>query len=610
MSAIPSTPASRIREHAAGHLAHLQQADLIRSDGQREEYRFKHSLIQEATYASLVRDQRRAIHRQVAEAILNLQPEVPEQQPSILAQHYFHAGDDEPAFEYAVRAGLLAKANHAYEEAVANFDLALQLIDRLPIERHAARIGEAFLGKGVTQEFGGRHAEAQTTFERLRDFAVRINNPSLEAEALIRLATADLVSLGGDDSTQDMLDRALDRARRAGDPLLVARTLWTQGLRFRFSDPLRADDLFHQALEIVRSPACQSPPYESGSRETEGHLLVDLMVSHMTSGRRRGGLKYGQQALAVFRGIDNLAMTADALTGIALLDYFGGDFDQALSLADEATRISTRIDNPWGMTYSGWIALSVMTDRADWSAALRLADDVLAASMRVPFLGFRANLHGVLSTIHLELGRTEVAVDQARQMGAIFGEWSPATEPWRPWTHGVLARALVASGDLAQAARIVEPYRTLPQGIVPVFQSYYVLAPAIAHVSFEQGDFKRGLEFAGQVIDRLRNETTDRFEAEMLLWRGRLHHASGAPHPAAEDLRQAAGLLARSNVRLLLWKILAALHPVLQELGDRPGAEAARSEAARLVQAIADDIEEPPLRQSFLARPEVAALLA
>src|SRR3990170_8035786 len=114
-------------------LVFLEEARLIRpSDaGVDGEYRFKHSLVQETAYGGLLRDRRMALHHEVAEAILRLNPEAAASQPAVLAFHFFHAGDADKAFRFALRAGDQARLSYAYQEALANYDLALGVADRL-----------------------------------------------------------------------------------------------------------------------------------------------------------------------------------------------------------------------------------------------------------------------------------------------------------------------------------------------------------------------------------------------------------------------------------------------------------------------------------------------
>ena len=77
-------------------LEKLVDADLVFIDGVAPDlrYRFKHALIQEAAYESMLRSRRREIHRQIAEALIRLQPAIAETSPETLATHLERAGDD------------------------------------------------------------------------------------------------------------------------------------------------------------------------------------------------------------------------------------------------------------------------------------------------------------------------------------------------------------------------------------------------------------------------------------------------------------------------------------------------------------------------------------
>jgi tetratricopeptide (TPR) repeat protein len=604
-------PVDQVTPRLGHDLALLEASDLIREAPTAADsaFRFRHSLVQEATYASLLRDDRSLLHREVAQALLERNPEIAESQPAILALHFSRAGDHARAFEFAMRAGNLAKSKHSYEEAAANFDLALQGLDSLSPTEDASAIRQAFIGKGVSLEFGGHHVEARAAYGALRDYAIDHRLPVLEAEALNRLATAALVGQAESDDVGELLQLAVDRSRESGDPLLIARSLWNQGLRYRFTNPTQADERFGEALKIIRSPACRALPAEAGVLEMEGHVLIDLMVSHMTSGRLIESKAYGDDALAAFRLLDNQAMTADAMTGLGLLAYWKADFPEAGRLAEAARRISREIENPWGETYSGWITLAVMADRGEWSRGFRFAEEVLETAKRVPFVGFRSAIHGILSLTWLWLGQLEASKRHAREMSKILTESSHIAEGWEPWARGIQARAMLAEGDVHQAAALVKGYLEVPGGVIPVFQDYYYVGPSICWLELLEGEAERGLEFADRIIERLRKEGTDRYEAEMLYWHARLAVAVGSIDRAETDLRRAIDLLAPTGARAIQWPIHALMASVLASNGDEAGASNQRQRAADLVRSIADEIVEPPLRESFLLRPEVAALL-
>jgi tetratricopeptide (TPR) repeat protein len=592
---------------AASSLALLEAASLIRTSeaAGEDEYRFKHTLIQETAYAGLLRERRGELHRQVAEAVLSVHPETALQQPAVLAYHYYRGGDDERAFRFALRAGKLARRNHAHEEAVANYDIALDVAPRLASPALISQVREAFIGKGTALEVSGRHPEAQQVHRTMEAYAREHGDAAMEAEALIRLSTSAVVTSDRAADVEAMLERAEALARQAGDRLLLARTLWNQGLRHRFLNPLRADEFFAKALAIIRSPACLALPPESGVRETEAHILVDLMVSGLTSGRRKMALQRGGEALAAFRELGNQPMVADALAGLANLNHAGGEFETSLRYSQEGQSISSAIDNPWGYTYNGWAGVRIDADRGSWEQALEKGNALLRVAARVPFVGFRLVLHSILARVWIDLGRPQRGAEFIEAMQRLWEESPP--EGWHSWVEGTIGLMHLSSGDLARAAAHLDGLRALPTGVVPGFQNYYYIGPAIAWFDLERGDIDSGIHSCTELIERFDAEETNRFSAEMRYWRGRLLARHHTWPEAIGDFRRALELLDHSGAPAVQWPIHASLAEALEEVGD-PAAEDQRRSARAMVDSIAADLREAELRNIFLSRPEVVRL--
>jgi hypothetical protein len=114
-------------------LGELLRAELIHQRrGAREgTYAFKHALIQEAAYSTLVSVRRQQLHAQCAAILRELSPEMEEQQPELLAHHYTGAGNTEEAITYWLRAGRRAAERSANVEAVAHLRHGLQLVPAL-----------------------------------------------------------------------------------------------------------------------------------------------------------------------------------------------------------------------------------------------------------------------------------------------------------------------------------------------------------------------------------------------------------------------------------------------------------------------------------------------
>src|SRR5919201_5446152 len=115
-------------------LAQLVGAELLYQRGRppRARYLFKHALIQDAAYASLLKSPRQHVHHQVAQVIETRFPALVETQPELVAQHYTAAGCTEQAVVYWQRAGHPASDRSAHLEAVSHVTTGIELLKSLP----------------------------------------------------------------------------------------------------------------------------------------------------------------------------------------------------------------------------------------------------------------------------------------------------------------------------------------------------------------------------------------------------------------------------------------------------------------------------------------------
>jgi hypothetical protein len=124
-----------LHENALGSaLRRLEDAQLIHRRGLAPEamYSFRHILLRDASYSTLLRELRRALHARIAAAIIRLRPEVAEREPQLLALHYAGAGLAELAIRYWQQAGEHRVAQFANREAIGHFERALELVEAVP----------------------------------------------------------------------------------------------------------------------------------------------------------------------------------------------------------------------------------------------------------------------------------------------------------------------------------------------------------------------------------------------------------------------------------------------------------------------------------------------
>jgi predicted ATPase len=135
-------------------LRRLVEAEIVFQAGlpPQATYRFKHALIQDTAYQSLLRRRRQQIHQQIAQVLEAQFPETAETQPELLAHHFTEAGLIAPAIPYWQRAGEHASARSAYAEAIAHLNKGLEVIPLL--EDVQKRIQPELLGR--CRRYSGR----------------------------------------------------------------------------------------------------------------------------------------------------------------------------------------------------------------------------------------------------------------------------------------------------------------------------------------------------------------------------------------------------------------------------------------------------------------------
>jgi class 3 adenylate cyclase/predicted ATPase len=144
-------------------------------------YLFKHALVQDAAYGTLLREPRRALHTRVAETLESQFIDIAESQPELLARHFTEAGQLEKAVGYWLKAGQKAVARSAMAEALAQLQRGLQLLDSLPEgpSRQQQELDlRVTLGAAQMATRGYAAPEANETYARARDLCEQLNWPS------------------------------------------------------------------------------------------------------------------------------------------------------------------------------------------------------------------------------------------------------------------------------------------------------------------------------------------------------------------------------------------------------------------------------------------------
>jgi len=153
-------------------------------------YSFKHVLVRDAAYSTLLREPRRALHARIAEALESHFAEISESQPELIARHYREADDAAKAVGYLSAAGDRALSHSALKEAHEHITQALRLISTLPdddVRRRGELKLQTALARTLQEQKGYADRQVGEAYIKAREFSKRVGDPGMHLAALYGL---------------------------------------------------------------------------------------------------------------------------------------------------------------------------------------------------------------------------------------------------------------------------------------------------------------------------------------------------------------------------------------------------------------------------------------
>jgi predicted ATPase len=402
---------SEVRES----LARLVDAELLYQRGlpPNAVYSFKHALIQDAAYQSLLKTKRAEYHRQCAAALVESFPEVVESHPELVAQHYEEGGMIEQAITYWQKAGARALDASADDEAVAHLRRALAQIAALPAtENRAARETACLLslGAALTSIRGYGSAEVEQTYERAISLCERSGDTERLFTALTGLTSFYQVR-GPLVTARRISERLLALAKERDDKIWLAQAhrrlgwcLFCQGQLLPGREHLEHALRLYDRLRSHEHTRVQGAhPWVIGS--------VNSALLEWYAGFPDDAVIRSREGLTHARELGRPLTLAYALCMSAAVHQCRGEFEPTLKLSTEVVALSHEHDFPywiaWGSVLEGW-ALAA-GGRLD-EGVVRMHSG-LAMYRDTGALLFEPSSLALLAEVYWHAGRLEEALD-------------------------------------------------------------------------------------------------------------------------------------------------------------------------------------------------------
>lgn len=396
-----------------GALTQLVNAELVYQRGVPPDatYRFKHALIHDAAYQSLLKSTRQQYHQRIAQVLTERFSELVVSQPELVAHHYTEGGLGAQAINYWYMAAQRAVESSANLEAISYLRKALELLTALPAgdERtHLELALQTLLGVALMSCKGYGAPEVEATFGRARQLCHDLGEAA-QPFPVLRGLWAFAIVRGHLSEAREMASELLETARRADDNALLLEAYYALGCTlFYLGEPRASLDWSEQGIAL----------YDPGLHRSHTQL-------------------YGADP----------GVTCRCYAALALWQL--GYADQALVRIREAQALAEETAQPVNVAFGLTFGAIVHQSRGDAEATHKCAEGAVAvateqvlpfwASLARAFVGWAWFKDG-----NLDRGIAEIERGLAENLEA-------GAEVGRPKNCALLAEALTARGDTAAA---------------------------------------------------------------------------------------------------------------------------------------------------------------
>ncbi len=216
------------------HLAQLVSSEFLYKRGASPEsiYTFKHALIQDAAYNSLLISKRQQYHQLVSQVYEESFPEAVETQPELVAHHYTEAGLNQRAISYWQKAGQIARERSANAEAINHFTQGLRLLEKVPEapDRASQEVAlQTMLGQSLIQTQGWATPEVQRAFNQARKLIDQDGETSQYFQVMYGLFTYHAVRAEWQPALE-VADQCLVAAQSTQNPISLVLAHYLKGV--------------------------------------------------------------------------------------------------------------------------------------------------------------------------------------------------------------------------------------------------------------------------------------------------------------------------------------------------------------------------------------------
>jgi len=375
---------------------------------------FKHALVQEAAYATMLRTQRSQIHRRIVDAFEHEFPDTVEHHPDVLAYHCAEAGQCEKAIDYAIRAARMALGRSAGVEAQAQVEAAMSLLARIAPGSERQQLEgrlHVALGDALTMTKGFASPEVMAALTRARELLDESRHPVESLGALCGLFNYRMIR----SESPLCLALAEPLLARATDAPTAAVVHYLAGTaHLHLGNFARSIAHLEQALAGYDEEGCRGVAFVAGYH-LRSFTLIWLGLAHLYVGSLQRATETIAAAVADARGRSHPFTLVSALLALARFRNQTHDVPGAIEATEEGMAIAAEQRSPYHLSRAGILRAVNVIDSGRPEEGIVLMERALVAHRRTG-ANFQSSYNlSRLAEAHARSGRVDRAVELATE---------------------------------------------------------------------------------------------------------------------------------------------------------------------------------------------------
>ena len=401
-------------------LAQLVASELVQQRGvaPHAAYIFKHALVQDAAYETMLKSQRARIHGRIVDVFEHEFPEIPERHPDVLAYHCKEAGLAEKAIDFSIKAARMALERSAGVEAQAQVERAMALLPRITAgatrQQLEGRLQFA-LGDALTMTKGFASPEVMTALSRARGLLDETDHESIRALGglfnyhLIRSESPRCLELAA-----PFLKRRLDRPTENVVHYLVGTAHLHLG-NFR-----KSIGHLETALSLYDEEDCRPVAFVAGIH-LHSFTLIWLGLGYLYIGSLKRAAETISAAVKDARSRSHPFTLVSALLALARFLNHTHELKGAIEATEEGLAIATEQRSPYHLSRANVLRAVNLVDSGRVEEGITLMEHALIAHRKTG-ANFQSSYNlSRLAEAHARAGRIERALELADQAVAEVG---------------------------------------------------------------------------------------------------------------------------------------------------------------------------------------------